>query len=183
MQNTIPSSHQSVLITVTCRVYAAEAVKDKLRRTTEPLSPLALLCSLELCSYLMYIGAGSGITLVVPAGLGAVPNLGLSQQSTSACIKMSCRSRGTSLCPSTLLTCDFIVIRKENWDALNPILILFNHLNRFCIIWSIRMDFCLEEREVCVYVCACICVCVWELCRFLFGFSSFTKIAQRVSLL
>lgn len=119
----------------------------------------------------------------MPAGLGAVPNLGLSQQSTSACIKISCRSRGTSLCPSTLLTCDFIVIRKENWGALNPILILFSHLNRVCIIWSIRMDLCLEEREVCVYVCACVCVCMWELCRFLFGFSSFTKIAWRVALL
>lgn len=75
------------------------------------------------------------------------------------------------------------MIRKENWDALNPVLILFSHLNRVCIIWSIRMDFCLEEREVCVYVCACVCACVWELCRFLFGFSSFTKIARRVALL
>lgn len=53
-----------MLITVTCRVYAAEAVKDKLRRTTEPPSPLALLCSLELCYYLMHVGAGSGIILV-----------------------------------------------------------------------------------------------------------------------
>lgn len=55
---------QSMPITVTRRVYAAEAVKDKLRRTTEPLSPLALLRSLELRSYLMYVGAGSGIALV-----------------------------------------------------------------------------------------------------------------------
>lgn len=126
-------------------------------------SPLALLCSLELCSYLMYIGAGNGITL-----MGA--SWPWSQQSTSACINMSCRSRGTSLCTSILLTCDFI-IRKENWDVLcSPH--VFSHLKRVCIIWSLRMGFCLEEN--CVYVC--MCLCVWEVCRFLmFGFSSFTK--------
>lgn len=90
---------------------------------------------------------------------------------------MSCRSKETSLCPSTLLTCGFIVIRKENWDALNPILILFRHLNRVCIIWFMRMGFCLEGKEESVYVCVCVCACVWELCRVLFGFSCFTNIA------
>lgn len=106
----------------------------------------------------------------VPAGLGTAPNLGLSQQSTSACINMSCRSRGTSLCTSILLTCDFM-IRKENWDVLSSPHV-FSHLKRVCIIWSLRMGFCLEEN--CAYVC--MCLCVWEVCRFLmFGFSSFTK--------
>ena len=104
--------------------------------------------------------------LWVPAGLGAVPNLGLSQQSTSACIKMSCKWRGTSLCPSSLLTCDFIVIRKENWDALNPNLILFSHLNRVCIIWSIRMD-SVRRREKCV--CMCVRVSVF-VCGYCVGF-------------
>lgn len=172
---TPPSSHQSMLITVTCRVYAAEAVKHN---SEEPQSLFLLLH----CSALLSLALTSCILvqvveswLRVPAGLGAVPNLGLSQQSTSAWVKMFCRSRETSLCPSTLLTCDFIVIRKENWDALNPILILFRHLNRVCIIWLLRMNFCLEGKEECVCVCAC--VCVWELCRVLFRFSCFTKIA------
>lgn len=115
LQNNIPSSHGSVLITVTCRVYAAEAVK--LRRTTEPLSLLALLCSLELCPYLMYIGAGSGITLMVVSWPWSCSTF--SQQSTSACIKMSCRSRGTSLCP---LLCWPVTISwsERRKDALNP---------------------------------------------------------------
>lgn len=154
------------------------------RNSEEPQSLFLLLHCSALLSYALTSCIVVQVVesqLWVPAGLGAVPILGLSQQSTSACIKTSCKSRGTSLCPSTLPTCDFIVIRKENWDALNPILILFSHLNRVCIIWSIRMDFCLEEREACMYVRAC--VCVWELCRFLFGFSSFTKIARRVALL
>lgn len=50
--------------------------------------------------------------------------------------------------PTTLLTCDYVVIRKENWDALNPLLILCGHLNRVCKMWSIRMDFFLEEKCV-----------------------------------
>lgn len=174
---TPPSSHQSMLITVTCRVYAAEAVKHD---SEEPQSLFLLLH----CSALLSLALTSCILvqvveswLWVPAGLGAVPNLGHSQQSISACIKISCRSRETSLCPSALLTCDFIVIRKENWDALNPILILFIHLNRVCIIWFMRMDFCLKGKEEYVCVCVCACACVWELCRVLFGFSCFTKIA------
>lgn len=56
----------------------------------------------------------------------------------------------------------------------------FRHLNRVCIIWFMRKDFCLEGKEECVYVCVCVCACVWELCRVLFGFSCFTKIASEL---
>lgn len=174
LQNAIPSCHWSMLIAVTCCVYAEE-----------PQSFLLLHCS-ALLSYALTSCILVQVVesqLWVPAGLGAVPNLGLSQQSASACIKISCRSRGASLCPINLLTYEFMEIRRENWDAVNPILILFSHLNRVCIIWPIRMDFFLEEREVCVYVCACVCVCMWELCAVLFGFSSFTKITWRATLL
>lgn len=89
----------------------------KLRRTTEPLSLLALLCSLELCPYLMYIGAGSGITFMVVSWPWSCSTF--SQQSASACIKMSCRSKGTSLSPLLCwpVTTSWSERRK---DALNP---------------------------------------------------------------
>lgn len=179
---TPPSSHQSMLITVTCRVFAAEAVKHD---SEEPQSLFLLLH----CSALLSLALTSCILvqvveswLWVPAGLGAVPNVGQSQQSISACVKISCRSRETSLCPSALLTCDFIMIRKENWDALNPILILFRHLNRVCIIWFMRMDFCLEGKEEYVCVCECLCLCVGTVGGFVW-FLLLYKNCLRVALL
>lgn len=62
------------------------------------------------------------------AGLGAVPHLGLSQQSTSACVKMSCRSRGTSLCP--LLCWPVTTLWSERRTGMHSILSSF-----FVVAW------------------------------------------------